>query len=294
MRTPHSTAARRAGFTLIELLVVVAIIALLISILLPSLARAREISKRTSCAANMSGMGRSCLTYAEGNRGSLPAAYANPAGSGMLASASLVGFSRNNPDQKTGLNGVAATTRSYFKLLTGGRRAYMQPKQFLCPSAIASVQHRPQGTEALFLDPTNGNRESNFFDFAGSRTSMANSEMSEFSYSMQVTSKRMLNGELYGISPTNTQDPRKALAADRNPYSNSVTGKNPASGEPLYSAGAGRYEYNPSAVISGFPTAPSFTAANYNTLLRQRPANSRNHKTGWRKIQSSFTTSANE
>jgi len=106
---------------------------------------------------------------------------------------------------------------------------------------------------------------------------MANSEMSEFSYSMQVTSKRMLNGELYGISPTNTQDPRKALAADRNPYSNSVTGKNPASGEPLYSAGAGRYEYNPSAVISGFPTAPSFTAANYNTLLRQRPANSRNH-----------------
>jgi len=54
---------RRKGFTLIELLVVVAIIALLISILLPSLARARELSKRTVCASQLSGIGKAIKTY---------------------------------------------------------------------------------------------------------------------------------------------------------------------------------------------------------------------------------------
>ncbi|GMU80858.1 MAG: hypothetical protein AMXMBFR47_07290 [Planctomycetota bacterium] len=68
---PHTRRAER-GFTLIELLVVVAIIALLISILLPSLADAREQAKRTKCAANLHGIGTALITCADENKGYVP------------------------------------------------------------------------------------------------------------------------------------------------------------------------------------------------------------------------------
>jgi len=55
---------RSRGFTLIELLVVVAIIALLISILLPSLGRAREQAKKAFCANNLGQFGRALQLYA--------------------------------------------------------------------------------------------------------------------------------------------------------------------------------------------------------------------------------------
>jgi prepilin-type N-terminal cleavage/methylation domain-containing protein/prepilin-type processing-associated H-X9-DG protein len=63
---------RRTGFTLVELLVVIGIIALLISILLPSLNRAREQAKRVQCLSNLKQAGNAMLMYANQNKGRLP------------------------------------------------------------------------------------------------------------------------------------------------------------------------------------------------------------------------------
>jgi len=63
---------KRDAFTLIELLVVVAIISLLISILLPSLSRARDQAHAVQCLANHRSLCLSTLLYAEEWGGWLP------------------------------------------------------------------------------------------------------------------------------------------------------------------------------------------------------------------------------
>ncbi|HAI10290.1 MAG TPA: hypothetical protein DCM28_01210 [Phycisphaerales bacterium] len=63
---------RHHGFTLIELLVVISIIALLIAILLPSLAAARESAYLTRCANNLRQVGLTLHLYANDSHGYLP------------------------------------------------------------------------------------------------------------------------------------------------------------------------------------------------------------------------------
>jgi prepilin-type N-terminal cleavage/methylation domain-containing protein/prepilin-type processing-associated H-X9-DG protein len=64
--------SRKNGFTLVELLVVIGIIALLISILLPALHKAREAALELTCESNLRQIGMGIQTYADQNRGELP------------------------------------------------------------------------------------------------------------------------------------------------------------------------------------------------------------------------------
>lgn len=74
-RLIQRTAGRyHAGFTLIEVLVVVAIIALLIAILLPSLNRARAQARMVSCQSNIRQLMTAFLVYSTEYKGRLPGA----------------------------------------------------------------------------------------------------------------------------------------------------------------------------------------------------------------------------
>jgi len=72
-RRSRTPSAARRGFTLVELLVVIGIIALLISILLPSLAKAREQGIRTKCLANLRSLQTAVTMYANDSRQFVPA-----------------------------------------------------------------------------------------------------------------------------------------------------------------------------------------------------------------------------
>ncbi len=128
---------RRKGFTLIELLVVVAIIALLISILLPSLARAREITKRAVCASNLRGIGQAMKVYSNDNADWYPTtAFAESTDMGSPGSMGVdyVGTMGYNITQQVTTDFLESVhpSRSLFMLVIDGS---CTTKQFNCPSA---------------------------------------------------------------------------------------------------------------------------------------------------------------
>ena len=63
----------KRGFTLIEVLVVIGIIAVLLSILLPAVSKAREAANRTQCASNLRQIAMALHMYAVQYKGTFPA-----------------------------------------------------------------------------------------------------------------------------------------------------------------------------------------------------------------------------
>lgn len=142
LRRPIRGTQPRAAFTLIEVLVVVAIIALLIAILLPSLARARELARRTVCSSHMHNLSLAVLQYAHSNQGKVIEGRTDGAGGPGVQVAI-------NPRMIAPSAATASTPPSYLVDWQGAAKRYQIDKELWeCPNRAGTFLYEGTPTVA--------------------------------------------------------------------------------------------------------------------------------------------------
>lgn len=229
---------RSKAFTLIELLVVVAIIALLISILLPSLSKARELAKRTVCSANLGGNGKSLAIYANQYRGNYPMATkarmrptapgATSPDEGPESNRYILMFDYGtNPGAhryQAIVDSYGGTAPAYIKVSQGKdgslamptrdmfllvKQGIAQTGQFVCPS----TGHEP---DPLWADRPNHTQNTGI-GATGSQTAAA-AQLWDFLAPEYCDYGFMFAHDQNGEAAVEGMDPQYPVMADANPY----------------------------------------------------------------------------
>ena len=186
---------KKKGFTLVELLVVIAIIALLMGILMPALARVRQIASRLVCGTNLAGIGKAMLIYSNDYDDELPRA----GGRNAIWAGRIPNWMADNrftaygvkPD---GTGGVGTITSSFYLLV---KYAEVTPKSFICKGDSGTTEFKP-------ADDGAGDRELiDLWDFG-----LEPLKHCSYTYHMPYG--------LYALTTSN--EPGMAVAADRNPW----------------------------------------------------------------------------
>lgn len=140
---PTPRRKRRNAFTLVELLVVIGIIAVLISILLPGLQRAREAANGLKCQSNCRQLMLAFLQWSMDHKGQLP---------GTIYSFS---YTPTNPDHADWLYGTMPNSNAPGNFntcpQTGTIYPYMKnPDSYRCPSADSERYGAEGGSNGKF------------------------------------------------------------------------------------------------------------------------------------------------
>jgi prepilin-type N-terminal cleavage/methylation domain-containing protein len=128
---------KRKGFTLVELLVVIAIIALLMGILMPALAKVKQIANRILCGSNLSAIGKAMMLYSNEFDQTYPRAGGPRSEWGSLGYITQWD-ALSTADAFGAESGAQATITSSFYLLIKFNE--MTPKQFICNGDIRNTE----------------------------------------------------------------------------------------------------------------------------------------------------------
>ncbi len=189
-----------------ELLVVIAIIALLMGILMPALARVRQMAYRMVCGSSLSGIGKAMLVYSQDNEADFPVAGGKISPTKNWSTAGYINTWGTETEAEAFPSGANPTIGSCFYLLV--KYADVAVKQFICKSDT--------GSETLVLseynpDPTIIKEDMDAWDF-GRGPGIHNS----YSYHMPFKWSGACGTLAFPIDTAS--NPASPLCADRNPY----------------------------------------------------------------------------